>query len=120
MNELYEIDDLKLPKEQKKRVLEWYARKLWHILRQLDISDGHCKMYDPLLFDTEKKVVHSYIFDLWDGGRHHPYETLKQVEDGITKEVITEIQSVMIGPVFGELTQKDIEAWKARIDPKYK
>lgn len=80
---LTNIDELNLTEQHKKDVLVWYANKLWKMLIRTGISDTHCKSYDPLEFDDEERVVHSYVFDLHDGGRHHEYKTLREVEDGL-------------------------------------
>ena len=42
--------------------------------------------------DLENKDAHTYVFDLWDGGRHHPYESLQQLEQGLEDDTVKEIQ----------------------------
>ena len=86
------IDDLPLSELQKRCVLEWLAWKAWDILIELGIEDGYGKSYDPLLIEADK--CHSYIFDLGDGGRHHDYETLREIEEKLMKEVVEEIKEV--------------------------
>ncbi len=80
------IDDLPLSELQKRCVLEWLAWKLWELLIELDIEDGYGKPYDPLLIEDTK--CHSYVFDLGNGGRHHDYETLREIEEKLMKEVV--------------------------------
>jgi len=46
---------------------------------KLGIEDGYCKSYDPLLIEDDK--CHSYVFDLDDSGKHHPYKHLREIED---------------------------------------
>lgn len=86
-NDYYSVDDLPLTEDQKEMVLEWYAQKIWGGLSER----GHCKSYDPLII--EGKVAHSYIFDLngldhrTDGGRHHNFKTLPQLEERLENEM---------------------------------
>ena len=84
------IDDLPLSELQKRCVLEWFAWKMWELLIELGIEDGYGKSYDPLLIDDKK--CHSYIFDLGDGGRHHDYETLREVEEKLMNEVVVVVK----------------------------
>ena len=70
-----------------KDFVEGYAQACWDILLKLKIQDGYCKSYDPLTIDEKEKIAHSYVFDLWNGGRHHKYETLEQVTAAILNEV---------------------------------
>jgi len=88
-NSFYTINDLPLAEEQKRYVLEWYARKLWEIAEEGIYGDGdyYGKHYDPLVI--EGNIAHSYVFDLGDGGRHHPFDTLAELEAALTKDVVT-------------------------------
>ena len=87
------IDNLPLSEMQKRSVLEWFAWKIWEILMELGIEDGYGKLYDPLVI--EENECHSYVFDLGDGGRHHKYETLAELEERLKKEVIERIREVV-------------------------
>lgn len=71
-----------------KEYVEGYAQACWDILIGLDIQDGYCKSYDPLTIDENTKVAHSYVFNLWDGGRHHSYENMEQIMRGLEKETL--------------------------------
>ncbi|MHA1280747.1 MAG: hypothetical protein ACTSQ8_26670 [Candidatus Helarchaeota archaeon] len=84
------IDDLPLTPSQKECVIEYLAWKLWSILLDLDIQDGHSKSYDPLVIDED--VAHSYVFDMEDGGRHHSYKNLKHLEEMLYKETLEQIK----------------------------
>ena len=79
------------PTERKlnKNDVESYAMACWDILQGLDLSDS-CKIYDPLTI--EGKTAHSYVFDLSDGGRHHPFKSLEQLKEDILKETIERIK----------------------------
>lgn len=81
-----QIDDLPLSELQKRCVLEWFAWKLWDMLIELGIEDGYGKSYDPLLIEKDK--CHSYIFDFDDGGRHHSYKTLREIEEKLMNEIV--------------------------------
>ena len=93
INPYQTINDLLLTEMQKRSVLEWFAWKIWEILMELGIEDGYGKPYDPLVIEDE--VCHSYVFDLSDGGRHHKYETLAELEERLKKEVIERIREVV-------------------------
>jgi len=86
------IDDLDLTEEQKKQVLRLIAWHLWHIYQESnpDGPDYHCKSYDPLDFWEDQ--VHSYVFDMEDGGRHHNYKNLQHVECMIIAETIEKLK----------------------------
>jgi len=84
------VDDLPLREYQKRYVLEWLAWKFYGLLIKLGIEDGYCKSYDPLLIEDDK--CHSYVFDLGNGGRHHPYRNLREIEDKLFNEVVKRIK----------------------------
>jgi len=88
------IDDLPLRGSQKRYVLEWLAWKFYDLLLKLGIEDGYCKSYDSLLIEDNK--CHSYVFDLDDGGRHHPYKNLREIEDKLFNEVVKRIKEESI------------------------
>lgn len=77
--------------------MEAYAAALHDIRLAIGIQDGHCKTYDPLTI--EGGVYHSYVFDLWDGGRHHHPEgrTQEQVRKAILDEVVEELKAYKNG-----------------------
>lgn len=95
-NRMYSLDDLPLDEVQKMLVLEWFARKLWVMLQEGsgDI-DYHGKSYDPLVIDPEAKEAHSYVFNLGDGGRHHPFTDLLDLEERLKQEGITRIREML-------------------------
>ena len=92
-NKFFTIDDLPLSDEQKRQVLEWFARKLWTLLEEgSGERDYYCKSYDPLVI--EGNVAHSYVFDLEDGGRHHPFRDLAHLEKMLVDEGIRAISEL--------------------------
>lgn len=88
-NEMYSIDDLPLNREQKEYVLEYLARKYIDVISHICGESPCAKMYDPLVI--EGNTAHSYAFDFLDGGRHHKFETLEQLETWLTDEVKKEV-----------------------------
>ena len=93
------IDDLPLTEEQKVHVLEWFAWKIWRICEEAGGDpDYGGKSYDPLeieLMANGSGIAHSYVFDLGDGGRHHPFVSLVELEKRLEKEAIEEIRELM-------------------------
>lgn len=95
MKKYYHINDLELSKEQEKKVLEWFAQKLWTILEEAWESDFSGKSYDPLLIEDSKKIAHSYVFNLSkNGSRHHSYIDFKDLEKKLVNYSIDEIRSM--------------------------
>jgi len=86
------IDNLPLSEMQRRCVLEWFAWKIWEMLMELGIEDGYGKLYDPLVIDENE--CHSYVFDLGDGGRHHSYKTLAELEKRLKREMIEKIREM--------------------------
>ncbi len=74
------------PDEKKltKRDVEFYAQALWDLMLSLGVEDGHCKEYDPLTIIG--KIAHSYVFNLEDGGRRHPFNDLEELRELLLKE----------------------------------
>jgi hypothetical protein len=72
--------------------LETYAQACYDIILSCDV--GICgKRYDPLTIDDT--YLHSYIFNLKDGGRHHPindYKDIEEIKDLMLKETIEYIK----------------------------
>lgn len=89
MNEMFSIDDLPITEEQKERVLEWFARKLWIILEEgSGEPDYHHKSYDPLTIDDEE--AWSYVFGR--PGRQIKYKKLEDIEAYLSEYAIEQIQ----------------------------
>lgn len=80
-NDLDTLDELPFTDDQKEMVLEWFAQKIWGGLH----GRGHCKSYDPLII--EGYTAHSYIFNFEDGGRHHDFQSLTDLEKLLEKEM---------------------------------
>lgn len=69
-------------------VIEGACKALWWLrLAALD-GDGHCKSYDPGTVDGV--TLHSYVFDLPDGGRHHDLSAYESAED-VVRDLVTEM-----------------------------
>ena len=85
------LSEITLTKKQKIEVLEWYAYKVWMLQIKKNIVDGSMKMYDPLEIDIYNKISHSYVFNFEDGGRHHPFNTLDDIEKWLFNESLKEV-----------------------------
>jgi hypothetical protein len=76
------------------RYLEGYAAALQDI--QYELTGDNCcsKSYDPMTCKSD--IMHSYAFNMKDGGRHHfvsDYKSVKEIEETLLKEVAWDIQS---------------------------
>jgi hypothetical protein len=69
---------MKLNKKEQAFV-EGYVSALYNILSIMNLDGGHCKSYDPC--KCEEDVVHSYVFNLKDGGRHHNLNEYKDIQE---------------------------------------
>ena len=66
------------------------------VLKVFTGDNGISKHYDPIDFDDT--YIHSYAFDLRDGGRHHPLNDYKDICDLISvmlNEVCDEIKNYL-------------------------
>lgn len=96
-NTFYDINDLDLPEEKKKDVLEYLARKLWVLLEESSGEpDYYGKSYDPLVIDLEEKEAYSYVFNLETGGRVHPFLSLQGLEKMMMDETIIKLKAKRI------------------------
>lgn len=91
INEFFTIHDLPFTQKQKEQTIEYLAHQLWFILTELGMDDHH-KTYDPLTIDGH--IAHSYVFDLEDGGRHHKFNDIKDLEQSLLKETIQQIKNL--------------------------
>jgi len=92
----------------KKMVLEWFARKIEQMLRIFSDDWGdHRKSYDPLLINLDTKTAHSYLFSFKNGGRHHPFGSLLQLERWLVEEAVKEIMPFIL----------DRDWWENEIKP---
>lgn len=92
-NIFYSIDDLPFTDEQKVYCLEWLARKIQVVIEESSNDpDYYGKMYDPLYIELEEMEAHSYVFDLDDGGRHHKFKSLLDLENQLINEAIKSIK----------------------------
>ena len=81
------IDSLPFSDEQKRIALVWMANVLWSRLAVGKLGlDSHGKSYDPLSFSNEGREVHTYVFNLHDGRRHHSFTSFADLEQRIINE----------------------------------
>lgn len=88
---------------QSEAVLMWFANKIVaaHSAATGDVWQG--KDYDPLEFDVRDdgtRVALSYVFDMTNGGRTHPYESYAQVEEWMTAELVN-LFTELLAEYFG-------------------
>ena len=75
---------------EEKEFIKGYATALQDIMYKLTGSNCNSKSYDPCEFYDDEKL-HSYAFDLKDGGRHHPlsdYKDIDEIKDLMLKEAV--------------------------------
>lgn len=86
----------------RRRFIEGYATALKDLELRLLGDNGCSKSYDPMT--CEEKVMHSYAFDMKDGGRHHPVGDYGSVEEilsvlleetarSLSREAVLEIEN---------------------------
>jgi len=78
--------------QDKVKELEFTAAAILRLRVCANISDDASKSYDPLTIDLENKIAHSYIFDFFDGGRHHKFNELSEVELWLNMELFRTLQ----------------------------
>lgn len=69
--------------------IEGYACALQDLLYQVNGDNACGKSYDPLTCDEFE--MHSYAFDMKDGGRHHPYSDytdVREIVETLLKEAV--------------------------------
>lgn len=75
------------------RFLEGYATALQDLQLALTGDNFSSKHYDPMT--CEATVMHSYAFDMKDGGRHHAvcdYESLEEIQRTLVEETLTAVK----------------------------
>ena len=73
--------------KKEEQYLKGYAQALQDIMLKLTGENTCGKSYDPIEFDNT--YIHSYAFDLKDGGRHHPLSDYNSIEE-ITNIMLNE------------------------------
>jgi hypothetical protein len=63
------------------RWVEGYAAACADLMQALTGDNPCSKLYDPLSVDPEGGKMHSYAFDMSDGGRHHPISDYEDISD---------------------------------------
>jgi len=66
------------------RHIEGYARGLQDALALVTGECTSSKPYDPMTIDLDEGVIHSYAFNLKDGGRHRPLSDYSSPEELMT------------------------------------
>jgi len=69
------------------KYIEGYAAALVDLNFEITGEYPMGKSYDPMTVDGN--TMHSYVFDMKDGGRHHPardYKDLEEIKEVLLKE----------------------------------
>lgn len=77
--------------EYDKAYLECYAAALQMLMLKLTGENKISKHYDPMDIDLSEQVMHSYAFDMKDGGLHHPvydYGSRCEIEQVLADEAV--------------------------------
>jgi hypothetical protein len=78
------------------RAIEGYAEALQDIMYALTGENGCSKSYDPMTIYEDGVTMHSYAFDMKDGGRHHSvcdYESVREIRQCLLREAVSWINS---------------------------
>lgn len=81
------------------RYVEGYAAALQDVLYAMTGDNGCSKSYDPMTVDGN--TMHSYAFDMKDGGRHHDgkdYSDLSEIKNVLKRQVLLEINQAIFSP----------------------
>jgi hypothetical protein len=78
--------------ESDKYFLKGYAEAIQDMLYKLTCENTCAKSYDPIDFD--KTTIHSYAFNLKDGGRHHPLSDYESVQE-VCNLMVTEAEEII-------------------------
>lgn len=74
------------------QILEWFAWKIYIAQAEAECDgDYRGKSYDPMTVEINADgsgIAHSYVFDFEDGGRHHPFSSLEELETMLTNELV--------------------------------
>jgi hypothetical protein len=76
------------------RFIEGYAAALFDVIRTLTLDEPVVKSYDPMTVETKRGLLHSYFFDMKDGGGHHPlsdYSSVEDIKETLLNEAIEKI-----------------------------
>jgi hypothetical protein len=85
------LETLPFSDADKAKALMWLARKIWDAQQRHD-QDYHCKRYDPLQihFNDDGTIeVDSYVFSFREGGRHHSFSDLDDLEQAVLNELFS-------------------------------
>ncbi len=69
--------------------IEGYAAALQEIMAELTGENTCAKLYDPM--EIDETFMHSYAFDMKDGGRHHEladYKDIGEIKEILKKEAV--------------------------------
>lgn len=65
--------------KREQEYLKGYAQALQDFMFKMTGENTCGKSYDPISFSNG--IIHSYAFNMKDGGRHHPLKDYKDIEE---------------------------------------
>lgn len=71
-----------LTEQEYKVYLEGMAWGIWNFDEEM-----YGKISDPLYIGDDLENVYSYAFDFHDGGRHHKFNSLEEIEKSLLNEI---------------------------------
>lgn len=81
--------------DKERGYVEGYAKALTDVQYDITGDTFNSKSYDPMKVDDI--YLHSYAFNLKDGGRHHPikdYESVEEICKLMLDEILKDINEV--------------------------
>jgi hypothetical protein len=81
------------------RYIEGYAAALQDTLRNLTGESGCAKSYDPMTVNGSGEIMHSYAFNMKDGGRHHnvaDYANIEEIKRVLLTEACADIRDAQL------------------------
>lgn len=77
--------------------IEGAAEAAWKIAIKCGATElQHCKTYDPATVANGQ--IHSYVFDLADGGRHHDLKDYEDIHD-VVRRFVDEATQIISKPI---------------------
>jgi hypothetical protein len=80
--------------EREAGYIEGFAAACDRLIHNLTGDSFSGKSYDPATVDLRSAIIHSYAFNLKDGGRHHPladYESVAEICGHMASEALSAI-----------------------------
>lgn len=86
--------NLKFLTDREAGQVEGFAAAMDRVFEFITHDQRSGKSYDPMTVSEDRTTMHSYAFDMKDGGRHHPvsdYASVREILDTLFMETISEM-----------------------------